>query len=188
MNHPILTDHPRIKEHRAQVEEVEKARAHWRERNQKAADEWQEALKKYRNEARLALLRGDEPPAEPTPPAADASEARTFLDELARLRDEEQRITADLVDELEVGAAAREKELLDLARPLVGKLDTITAELAELVATTRRARTLKERRDGVSPGSGVSDRMLQRVTPADVVEAVIGGWRLLDPVKVEVRL
>jgi hypothetical protein len=181
--HEIVTAHPQFEAIQEGIAKLEAARREWQERGRIAGEEYQAALAVHRQAAKAALLRGDEPPPEPEPPSAGTpEEARLFLEELNRLRNDERELLAWIAPDVAEHARARERELLEAARPHVDALADIRDELGDLVATTRQVLMQRERRiDGTTAGTGHSDRMRHRVTIADVATAVTDTMSLLDP-------
>ena len=183
MTHRILAEHPTVLALTERDADLEAARRVFLERQQKRRAEHEAAVAEHWRAVREAVLAGEPPPPEPIPPPDESDQARLFLDEQGKLRIERRELLASLADELEPAAEARAAELLDRVRPHVAEIEEVAVELAELVSTMRHLRMLRERHDSIAPGEGLSDRMRTRVTPADVVNAVIRGERLLDPVK-----
>lgn len=180
--HEIVTGHPGYQEIQEQIGRVEAARREWHERGRIAGEKHQSALAEHREAAKAALLRGEEPPAEPEARTVGTpEEARLFLEEVNRLRDEEKELLARIAPEAELLARSRERELLEVARPHVEALAEIREELADLLATTRHVLMQWERRiEGTAAGTGRSDSMRQSLTISDVAAAATGSMSLLD--------
>jgi hypothetical protein len=181
--HEILSNHPQYAEHQEKVADLNAARGKWETRTRELSDKYQVRLSDYRREKSEALLRGERPPPEPEPPEVATDEARLFQDRMTALRAEERELLADLCDEIEAAAVARERELADEARPLVAELQRKVDEAAELTTMMRTVRLRRDRRDGVPAGHGVSDRMRQKVTVVDMLTVVAEGGSLFDPVE-----
>jgi hypothetical protein len=181
--HEIVTAQPQFEAIQEGIARLEAARREWQKRGRIAGKEYQAALAEHREVAKAALLRGEEPPPEPEPPAAGTpEEARLFLGELNRLRNEEKELLAWIAPDVAERARARERELLEAARPHVETLADIRDELGDLVAITRQVLMQRERRiDGITAGTGHSDGMRHRVTITDVATAVTDTMSLLDP-------
>lgn len=181
--HEILSTHPAVVAHRVKVDELDTAEAAWRERTRAARADHEAALADFRRKKTDLLLAGRETPAPPEPPADNSDEARLFLDQRSRLRDEERDVYASICHEVEAMAEVRELALIDQARPLVEKLTGVASELEALASAVRTVRLHRERRvDGVPAGEGVSDRIRHRVEVRDLVAAVIDGVSLLAPI------
>jgi hypothetical protein len=165
MVHKILTEDPR---YRANVEgqaRVAEAQGNLAKRLMRVRRERQEARQKYEADYRLAVMRGEDPPAPPPEPPAEPALAMELTGTMNRLIEEQAGLMNTLAPEIERKAIVREREILDevLETP-AGELGELVEEVRSLAYTVHACLHTDERAD---------------LTAGELVDAAIRGRSLL---------
>lgn len=178
MSHPLLTDHPPLVELRERRAELDAARRVYLERRHQAEQDYRNSRSVWEEQANAALLRGEEPPPEPTytPIVGDPGLFTSQIESVAA--DERALLRRDGVA-LEAMLFSRERELLVQAQPMVSALRNIADELEQIVEAARVIRRARQ--------PGVDDRLpTQRLDPATVAWLAEGPTSLLHGTQVNV--
>lgn len=179
MTHPVLADHPDMRDHRAKQDELEDARRAHRDRVDETMTPYFEELKTWQARKDAALLNGEAPPPRPEPPdlGADEEAPHVFQRQWDTLRAERRRILARIARDVEEAAAARESELLSEVAELLEQLDPRVEEMQALLAAVREVRTARS--DATFPS--LAQRTRTTIDVHDLLDAARGnGSTLLD--------
>lgn len=148
--HEIVTGDERWQELDAREEQLAEAERAYHDRAKRDRDAYEQRLAEWRREAREAVLRGDEPPAEPPepeplPPATrddPTAAARAFKAQWDALREERRSLLRSMRADVERAAADHEHALYEQARTHVAALQTIADEVGGMLQALTEVRRL----------------------------------------------
>lgn len=173
MTHPILTEHPAYHEHQRRVAELEAKRHAWSERRSAQSAEYEAAVKAWR----IARREGSGVPP-PEPPPEDQS-GSWFHEQHRSLTADGKELLADIAEDIEAAAAAREAELLAIVHTVRQQLRPVAHEITQLSRMLAQVRVQRHVAAGISPNT--RPRTRDKVTPAELVELVEADERPLAP-------
>lgn len=172
----ILEEHPRWVEHQQRAVELQERRAKVSAAARKEAEEYRAALDAHREAVEKAADQGSPVPQdEPEQPGrANADAARHLQRQQDMLRDEGQRLKAELLPDLEAAARDRWDARKDDVAAAVAVLAEAAKELRQDARVVAEARTLSDlQRDAVRrPTAG--ERTHTRWTGEDLIGVVEG--------------